>query len=150
MCSLSKFYTARKLHPLGRFTWFKKPVLLIQALTSTSTDNWKDLMHLSTWNLPQTLPLKSTTLPQLTVVWIKSYQILVEMKILRRKINFCEDRETCEILKSNFAPLTCIENLKNLEGFESPLELSIPDQLSYSESIRIWEFCYATENQLGF
>ena len=37
-------------------------------------------MHLSTRKLPPTLRLKSTTLPQLTEVLIKLYQILVEIK----------------------------------------------------------------------
>ena len=36
-----------------------------------------------------------------------------------------------------------------LEGSGSPLELSIQDQLSYSESIRIWAFCYATIRLIG-
>ena len=33
-----------------------------------------------------------------------------------KKIIFCELWETCEILISNFTSLTCMENLRNLEG----------------------------------
>ncbi len=54
-------------------------------------------------------------------------------KVLHEKINFCEVWETCDILASTFAPFTCMEKIKNLKGTGSRLELSIQDQLSYTQ-----------------
>ena len=110
-------------------------------------------MHLSTRKLAPIFPLKSTTPPHLTELWIRSYQILEEKKVLHEKINLHEVWETFEILASNFAPLTYMENLKNLEGSE---RLWISSRAVNLRSIFIFRvnkdlgIFYATTNQLGF
>ena len=74
-CSLSEFWRAVKLLQLGRFTWFKKPGILIQALPSWWNRHLKDLGRLNTLKSAPTLPLKSTILTQLTEVWTNLVKI---------------------------------------------------------------------------
>ncbi len=48
---------------------------VIPTMLSSWTRNWKDLVHVFPWYLGPTLPLMSTTLPQLREVRIKLYKV---------------------------------------------------------------------------
>ena len=87
-CSFSQVWQALKLHSLNRFSWFKKPVLLIQAFPFTSCRFWKDLGRLNILELALTLALKSTMFTQLTEVWIELYKIILEIQIFPCKKYF--------------------------------------------------------------
>ncbi len=80
-CSPTKFWKALKSLSLGRFTRFKKPALLIQALPFSWNRHWKDLGSLNTLKYAQTLPLKSTIFPQLTENIFELHQISMPKEI---------------------------------------------------------------------
>ena len=87
-CSLYHFWTALKLHSLGRFTWFKKPDPLIQTLPSTCNRIWKDLGLWNTLKLAPTLALKSTIFLSLTENCLELYMMTIQIEILSWKNYF--------------------------------------------------------------
>ncbi len=74
-CSLFHFWTALKLHSLGRFTWFKKPEPLIHTLLSTCNRFWKDLGLQNALKLAPTLALKNTVFLSLTENCLELYMM---------------------------------------------------------------------------
>ncbi len=87
-CSPTKFRKALKLLSMGRFTWFKKPALLIQTLPFRWNRYWKDLGHLNTLKMAQTLPLKSTLFTQLTENVFELHQRSMPIQIFSCKNYF--------------------------------------------------------------
>ena len=87
-CSLTKFWKALKLLSMGRFTWFKKPTLLIQALPFRWNRPWKDMGQWNTLKFAQTLPLKSTIFTQLTENVFELHQISMPIQIFSCKNYF--------------------------------------------------------------
>ena len=79
-CSPTRFWKALKLLSMCRFTWFKKPALLIQALSFRWNQYWKDLGHLNTLKFAQTLPFKSTIFTQLTELWINLVKFCMQIE----------------------------------------------------------------------
>ncbi len=87
-CSLTKFWKTLKLLSLGRFTWFKKPTLLIQVLPFRWNRHWKDMGVVNTLKFAQTLLLKSTIFTQLTENNFELHQISMPIQIFSCKNYF--------------------------------------------------------------
>ncbi len=87
-CSPTKFWKTLELLSMGRFTWFKKPALLIQTLPFRWNWYWKDLGHQNTLKFAQTLPLKSTIFTQLTENVFELHQISTPIQIFSCKNYF--------------------------------------------------------------
>ncbi len=87
-CSLYYFWTALKLHSLGRFAWFKRPDPLIQTLPSTCNCIWKDLGLQNALKLAPTLALKSTIFLSLTENYLELYMMTILIEILSCKNYF--------------------------------------------------------------
>ena len=93
-CSVPLFCTAQKLHSLGRFTWFKKLILLIQTPWVECNRLWKDLGHPNTLKLAPTLALKSTIISRVADILTKLTQILFSV---RNPLIYKKMSATCEI-----------------------------------------------------
>ncbi len=84
-CSPTKFWKALELLSMSRFTWFKKPALLIRALSFGWNRHLKDMRHLNTLKFAQTLPLKSTIFRQLTENIFELHQMSMPIQIFSCK-----------------------------------------------------------------
>ncbi len=138
LCSLSKFWTPLELHSLGRFIWFKKPVLLIQPFSLTYDWIWKNLKHLNILKLALTLPLKSTTFHQLTEAWIKLFWIFVQIQFPSCKNNIPWDGGMRDTFHVKYHPSDFYDNLALPQGSASHVKWSIWEFLTYHCCGRAW------------
>ncbi len=80
-CSLTKFFTAPKLYSLIWFSWFKKPVLLIEPLRFICNQIWKDLGPPNMLKFAQTLTFINTIFTQLTENIFELHKISMPIQI---------------------------------------------------------------------